>query len=226
MKTKTANKAPLVHDAGLAAIDTLIGAIKTGAKAYAVCAATLDGIVANWARYDGRKAKTPTSLKAHCAELEITVAQGKQVKAWMAYMTAEFQTMYKEQAKADKDAGFRDSTPTDAEIGKATGAFVQSVKRHSPSYFQTDKQAGKGVGKAKASNGKKASKAKAKPEAEKSDVELAGQSPKALRTALARFMPAIDALMNARGIKGLSVDTLDKAKLLLEQACELISKAA
>jgi len=209
-------------------IANAINQVMAGQTACAALADCLSAIVPNWALWDGRKAKTPLAFKKHCSDLGITVAQGKEVQSWVRQMTEDYKV-----ALIALSIERKEPKPTTEALQTAAYAFVQSVKRHCPAYFTGKTETGetKARGKAKVTvkgkgKTKTKTKTKTKPEKEKekSLAELYGANPKALHTGLASLIPAFDYLMNARGIKGLSCDDLDRAKLLVSQACEIVGK--
>lgn len=102
-----------------------------------------------------------------------------------------------------------------------------ALQRAQRAYFTREATEG---AKAKATKAK--AKAKAKPgkagdkDSDKPLEQIAGASPKVLRTHLASLIPAFDFLMNARGAKKLSVEQIEVAKDLVLEACETLSKIA
>ena len=226
MKTKT--KKPVVtlsQSVAQEAISNAVNASIKGGTACAECADVLSKIVPNWARFDGRSARTPESMKKHCSDLGITIAQGTEVKAWLKQMWDEHKEKYSAMLTE------RGATVVDEQVKAACYAFIQSIKRNCSAYFDgkaaSGKQAGKGRGKAKAAAPKAKAKAKNKAapkEKEKTLAEIYGASPKALQAGMAGVISGFDYLMEARGTKGLPVDSLDRARLLVEQACEIVGK--
>tara|TARA_R110000868_G_scaffold229274_2_gene482311 strand:+ start:2504 stop:3184 length:681 start_codon:yes stop_codon:yes gene_type:complete len=208
-------------------ITATIKKVITGQTACAALADTLSTIVPNWALWDGRKAKTPAAMKKHCAALEMTIVQGKEVQGWMRQMAEDYKG-----ALIALSVERKEPKPTAEALQTAVYAFVQSVKRHCPAYFTGKTETGKTKARGKAKTTVKAKgKAKGKTKGKgkgtekiKSIAEMYGASPKALHMGLASIIPAFNLLLDERGVKGLPVDALDRAKLLVSQACEIIGK--